>query len=438
LSGTGCFYTTHLIVHFLFSVMTYQFATSKPSHFACSSLDNKRVSTLPVDIVDTCGSGYNFMFQGVFGNKSFGKNKEAKFNITLQFPVKQYNFDLNGGDILFEFGFTLNTSIKDHLYQKEHVWAVSGYKCQNRYGVCLVLTYSNQSEVYFVSKEDVIFTEDVHLKTAKASLALILNRRTMNMSLFTASKTLNIKLGKGTSLQANDTVWPVFAIHEHGDQNVSFPMAATINSDSGFSFDPSSLQPNLFLSEDYNSVSNVESKTMKFVNNKPRYISTISKTFQPNMNDTYSRFIIVLDVPEVIPVGKKLFDFGFGIAKNKQILPLINIECKMFLANDIKTPVYCLQNVFDNVTMPTCYTRVDHEWDIFIHFDFCENKLNIFILPCDTCSYYYQSVFLNVEFYGKPHRFFFGQYNMKSLIIISNATVTVLNVLEMYFKESLL
>ena len=410
--------------------MQYQFSTSKPSHFACSSLDNKTVSTIPVDSIDTCGSGYNYMFQGVFGNKSFGKNEEAKFNITLQFTVPKYDFKFPEMKLVFEFGFTLNTLIKDRPYINEHVCAVSEYKYQNRYRVCLVLTYSNQSVVYFVSKEDIIFTEHVYVKTAKASLALVLNRTTMNMSLFTASKTLNIKLGKGTSLQANDTVWPVFAIHEHGDQHVSFPMTATINNDSGFSFDPSSLQPNLFLSEDYNSVSNVESK--KFVNNKNRYISTISKKFQPNMNATYSRFIIVLDFPEMIPVGNKLFDFGFGIAKNKQILPLINIECKMILENDIKTPVYCLQNVFDNVTMPTCYARVDHEWDIFVHFDFCAKKLNIFILPCDACSYYYRSVLLNVEFYGKPHRFFFGQYNMKSLIIISNATVTVSNVLEMY------
>jgi hypothetical protein len=48
------------------------------------------VSTLPVDIVDTCGSGYNFLLQGVFGNKSFGKNEEAKFIITLQIPVQKY------------------------------------------------------------------------------------------------------------------------------------------------------------------------------------------------------------------------------------------------------------------------------------------------------------------------------------------------------------
>ena len=208
--------------------MAYQFDTSKPSHFACSSLDNTMVSTMPVDTVDTCGSGYNYMFHGVFGNKSFGRNEEAKFNITLQFPVQKYNvklsemklvfeFGFTEMKLVFEFGFTLNTLIKDNLYQKEHVGAVGGYKCQNRYGVCLVLTYSNQSQVYFVREEDVKFTEDVHLKTAKASLALVLNRRTMTMSLFTASKTFNIKLGKGTSLQANDTVWPVFAIHEYGD-----------------------------------------------------------------------------------------------------------------------------------------------------------------------------------------------------------------------------
>ena len=423
-----CFFATYLIVHVLFSVMTYQFDTSKPSHFVCSSLDNKRVSTIPIHIDDTCELGYNFMFQGVFGNKSFGKNEEAKFNITLQFPVPKYNFELSEMELVFEFGFTLNTFINDHLCQKEHVWAVSGYKCQNRYGVCLVLTYSNQSEIYFVGEENIIFTNDVHLKTAKASLALVLNRRTMTMSLFTASKTFNIILGKGTSLQANDTVWPVLALHERGDHKVYRPLSATINKDSGFSFDPSSLQPNLFLSEDYFSVSNVESKTMKFVNNKNRYISTIPENFQPNMNDTFSRFRIQFDIHQVVKVGKKLFDFGFGIAKNKKILPLIKIGCKMCLTNDINMPRYCLQNALDKVTMPTAYTSVDDKWDIFLHFQFSANRLNIFILPCDVCFYYYQSVLLDDTFYGKPHTFFVGQYNMKSLLVISNMTLTVANV----------
>jgi hypothetical protein len=250
----------------------------------------------------------------------------------------------------------------------------------------------------------------------------------MTMSLFTASKTFNIILGKGTSLQANDTVWPVLALHERGDHKVYRPLSATINKDSGFSFDPSSLQPNLFLSEDYFSVSNVESKTMKFVNNENRYISTIPENFQPNMNDTFSRFRIQFDIHQVVKVGKKLFDFGFGIAKNKKILPLIKIGCKMCLTNDINMPRYCLQNALDKVTMPTAYTSVDDKWDIFLHFQFSANRLNIFILPCDVCFYYYQSVLLDDTFYGKPHTFFVGQYNMKSLLVISNMTLTVANV----------
>ena len=167
------------------------------------------------------------------------------------------------------------------------------------------------------------------------------------------------------------------------------------------------------------------------MNNKTRYISTIPENFKPNMKNTYSRFRISVDIHPVVKVGKKLFDFGFGMTNNKQILPLMKIGCKMCLANDIKTPGYCLQNVLDNVTMPTVFTSVDHEWDIFVHFEFSANKLNIFIWPCDVCSYYYQSVLLNATFYGNPHRFFFRQYNMKSLIVISNATVTVSNVRRM-------
>ena len=103
----------------------------------------------------------------------------------------------------------------------------------------------------------------------------------------------------------------------------------------------------------------------------------------------------------------------------------------MCLTNDTKTPVYCFQNVLDNVTMPRVFTSVNHEWDIFVHFQFSVNKLNIFIFPCYVCSFYHQSVVLNATFYGKPHRFFFGQYNMKSLTVISNSTVTVADVIAM-------
>jgi hypothetical protein len=42
----------------LFTVMTYQFDISKPSHFACSSFDHKVVSTMPLAAgVYRCGPG---------------------------------------------------------------------------------------------------------------------------------------------------------------------------------------------------------------------------------------------------------------------------------------------------------------------------------------------------------------------------------------------
>jgi hypothetical protein len=80
-------------------------------------------------------------------------------------------------------------------------------------------------------------------------------------------------------------------------------------------------------------------------------------------------------------LGKKLFDFGFGIAKNKQILPLIKIECKMCLSNDIKTPGYCLQNVLDNKhrkTMQKHGTSIAYKIKKIFKIDICFNCM-IFI-----------------------------------------------------------
>jgi hypothetical protein len=45
--------------------------------------------------------------------------------------------------LVFEFGFTLNTIIDNYVYQKENVWAISGYACCNRYDVCLILIFAD-------------------------------------------------------------------------------------------------------------------------------------------------------------------------------------------------------------------------------------------------------------------------------------------------------
>jgi hypothetical protein len=93
-----------------------------------------------------CGPGMST--HGVFGNKSFTVEEKARFVLTLTY--QEHDFDVHDSKVenklVFEFGFTLNT-IEDYLYQKENMWAISGYKCHNIYNVCLILTYPSQLNV---------------------------------------------------------------------------------------------------------------------------------------------------------------------------------------------------------------------------------------------------------------------------------------------------
>jgi hypothetical protein len=78
--------------------------------------------------IDRCGPG-KFAHWGVFGNKSFAVEEKAKFVLTLTYHEHDFDVQDNEVDIqlLFEFGFTLNTVIKDYLYQKENVWAIQTF-----------------------------------------------------------------------------------------------------------------------------------------------------------------------------------------------------------------------------------------------------------------------------------------------------------------------
>ena len=101
--------------------MTYQFDTSKPSHFACSSFDHMVVSTMLLTAgVFRCGPG-KYAHWVLFGNNSFAVEEKAKFVLTLTY--QEHDFYVHDTDVgkklVFEFGFTLNTIIEDYVYQKK-------------------------------------------------------------------------------------------------------------------------------------------------------------------------------------------------------------------------------------------------------------------------------------------------------------------------------
>jgi hypothetical protein len=88
-------------------------------------------------------------------------------------------------------------------------------------------------------------------------------------------------------------------------------------------------------SENNSTVSNKESTDFKnkYVNNKTRYVYTMPEYFQPNVKHLYTRFRIIFSKDDVT-VGQTLFEFGFGIVKNKRFKSLMKTKCKTCFTND--------------------------------------------------------------------------------------------------------
>jgi hypothetical protein len=156
------------------------------------------------------------------------------------------------------------------------------------------------------------------------------------------------------------------------------------------------------------------------------------ENFQPNVKHPFSRFRIIFNRNQAVTVGHKLFEFGFGIVQNKRFKSLMKIKCKTCLTSDGANVGFCLENSLASVTKQTFYEYVDHKWDIFVYFDLNANELNVLTLPCDTCSYYHQTVSMYYKMYYNPHRFYFGRYNIPMMMVVSNLTMTVENVISMH------
>jgi hypothetical protein len=163
------------------------------------------------------------------------------------------------------------------------------------------------------------------------------------------------------------------------------------------------------------------------------------ETFQPSVKNLYTRFRIIFNRNQAETVGQNLFEFGFGIAQNKRFKSLIETKCKTCLTSDGANIGFCLENSLASVTKQTFYEYVDLKWDIFF-FYLNVNELNVLTLPCDTCSYYHQTVSLDSKIHYKPHKFYFGRYNATMMMVVSNLNITVENGNSMHiniFKEKI-
>ena len=156
------------------------------------------------------------------------------------------------------------------------------------------------------------------------------------------------------------------------------------------------------------------------------------ESFQPKVKHLYTRFRIIFSKVEDVTVGQKIFEFGFGIVENKQFKSLMKTKCKTCFTNDGANIGFCLENSSASVTKQIFYEYVDLKWDVYVYFDLNVNELNVLTLPCDTCSYYHQTVSLDYKMYCNPPRFYFGRYNIPMMMVVSNLTMTVENMISMH------
>jgi hypothetical protein len=144
------------------------------------------------------------------------------------------------------------------------------------------------------------------------------------------------------------------------------------------------------------------------------------ENFKPNVKYPFSRFRIIFNRNQALTVGHTLFEFGFGIVQNERFKSLMKIKCKTCLTRDGANVGFCIETS----SRITFYEYVDHKWDIFVYFYLDDNEMNVLTIPCDTCSYHHLAVFMDLNIHYKPHKFYFGRYDTKMMMVGSNLTVT--------------
>ncbi|XP_052099732.1 uncharacterized protein LOC127734115 [Mytilus californianus] len=147
----------------------------------------------------------------------------------------------DNGTLLFEFG--LSTSVE---YMVKHVYdyqmlTVKAFRCKDKFGICLEVSDEISSKIdVSILKQTSEWTQGQITMGLQSSRLMLMSE---NQNIYVGSK-LNVSHG----LQ----LWPVFGIYNSHLINMSF----AIHSKDSISFNRTSLDPHLFISDDNNTISN--------------------------------------------------------------------------------------------------------------------------------------------------------------------------------------
>ncbi|XP_052099729.1 uncharacterized protein LOC127734113 isoform X3 [Mytilus californianus] len=182
-------------------------------------------------------SSTNKLYGWVFGNKSLTFGRRDNFNINIK--IKLLYPEIPDNDkILFEFGLT--TTIDYLIWDRQGIM-FRGQRCVKKPGICLDVIDNALSKLegpIFEQMADYIQGQ-LTLELHKSHFVLMCNHR-------------NIYISNVLNVSSEEKLWPVFGFYNTHLITIS----QTIFSENKISFNRTTVDPHLFVSEDNNTISN--------------------------------------------------------------------------------------------------------------------------------------------------------------------------------------
>ncbi|XP_063435517.1 uncharacterized protein LOC134716449 [Mytilus trossulus] len=216
-----------------------QITKSKKDSIRCADTDNKRNQQErrkdPLQV--SCSSvSCEHSYGWVVANQSLSFGRSDHFDIIIKFKLFYPEIPDNG-KILFEFGLM---TLGDHSELSHPVIIVSGQRCEKEHGMCLYV-----KDVVLTKLDDHVFDQKSDYIQGQLTLEL-------HKSYFVLmSNQKNIYISNTVNLSSKVKLWPVFGFYNTHLINIS----QTILSENKASFNRTTVDTHLFVSEDNSTIS---------------------------------------------------------------------------------------------------------------------------------------------------------------------------------------
>ncbi|XP_071128235.1 uncharacterized protein [Mytilus edulis] len=384
-----------------------KFNTQVTSQFACRSADNQTVATKPSENM-SCGSTRRlYKYAGVFANTSFLPEQESSIEFSIKFKqmslkAKEYD-DL----LIFEFGLT-NDSISTKLLSPS-IFAVSGFSCQNKFGVCLSI-----GNILLIESKD-IFKSETNSYFAEGRFILNYQPSTLTLlflAKFSQSKT-TIELYRIQPFKLRGTLWPVFAAYETNS------VSMTIKTNQ-VGFDRFTLYPNLYISDDNKTMSN---KQLRGTYSSDSFATPVIFTRLKNFG-TSGTIQTMLNIDFVdLNGGNTLYKFGIGKHEYGVFKETVLLECTKcvwtILFGLYPSSGYCL-----SVHSDTKQIMVGNHLSLFLHYH-RNGSIEMYIV-----NYYFgysHRIFQFEQFHNQPPKVYIEKIDAKDIVISSTKKSNIFN-----------